>query len=528
VGRIASVRIAWLPSGEAEAGEGETGEGALQDPDTGPGLRSPAGSGDSAVPAARRLAVALLEASPRVMVAAPDLCRVDARGWGRRGGEVALARALHEAAGRTGARVGVGIADGSVAADAAAGLAVAVDAGVFPLARRGGGDREPGPVPGRTRTRIVAPGGSRAFLAALPLSLLGLPEDMTETLRVLGFRTAGELAARRREELEARFGPAGIRAHRRASGEDDELFRPVMPADPPEASVELEAGVRDVEPLLFVLGPLLDRLCGEVGGTGWSIRRLVLRMELEGGGRREVVARPARPTLRRDLLHELCRAGLERSAVARGERGEGRLPAPVVGLAVRAAGRAAPAVRQEDLFRDRIRDPVPATAALSRIRARLGEDVVVAPSPVRDHRPERRSGWRPVSPPGDGATAPDEVTARGGEEGSRGGGTTITEGGGLAGEMADGSVAGVLRLLPEPRPVEVRWEGGRPAAVWDDAGRHDIVAAEGPERLSGDWWRDPYRREYYRVCTAGRELLWLFREYRHDGTLRWWLHGWWD
>ncbi|HKK08520.1 MAG TPA: hypothetical protein VKA44_06525, partial [Gemmatimonadota bacterium] len=76
--RIASVRIASPPAGPP-GGEGAAGSGA-------------AGGGVAPSPV-RRLAAALLAASPRVMVAGPDLCRVDARGWGRRGGEPAFARA---------------------------------------------------------------------------------------------------------------------------------------------------------------------------------------------------------------------------------------------------------------------------------------------------------------------------------------------------------------------------------------------------------------------------------------------------
>ncbi len=94
--------------------------------------------------------------------------------------------------------------------------------------------------------------------------------------------------------------------------------------------------------------------------------------------------------------------------------------------------------------------------------------------------------------------------------------------------MPGSLVPSTLRLLPEPDRVRVRVEQGRPARLWDECGDHELVAAEGPERLSGDWWKDPYRREYFRVCTSSGELLWLFREYHRSGELRWWLHGWWD
>ncbi|HKK27655.1 MAG TPA: hypothetical protein VKB18_06205 [Gemmatimonadota bacterium] len=474
----------------------------------------PAGRGEEPSPA-HRLVAALLEASPRVMVAAPDLCRADARGWGRRGGEAAFARAVHAAAA---VRVGVGIADVRVAADAAAAVALREGgAGDVPLPPTSAGSTPPDAGSSRIvppRTRIVPPGEARSFLAPLPLEVLGLPGPMEETLRTAGFRTVRDLAARERVELEARFGLEGIRAHRRALAEEEGLFRPPPPGEPPEASVELGDGVREVEPLLFVLGPLLDRLCGEVGGAGWHIRRLVLRLGLEEGGRREIAVRPARPTLRRDLLHELCRAGLERSA-ASGAGGEGRLPAPVTALSLRADERAVPEVRQEDLFASRSRDPAAASAAISRIRARLGEDAVVAPAPRPHHRPERRSRWRAIGGPGGGAA---------GAEGRGADGAAPPP----DGASQDEPPPGILRLLPAPRPVEVRCEAGRPAAVHDGEGLHELAAAEGPERLSGDWWDDPYRREYYRVCTARGELLWIFREPRAGGAWRWWLHGWWD
>jgi hypothetical protein len=89
-------------------------------------------------------------------------------------------------------------------------------------------------------------------------------------------------------------------------------------------------------------------------------------------------------------------------------------------------------------------------------------------------------------------------------------------------------IPGVLCLLPDPLPVWVKTVGGRPVELRDGLKTRDIATAEGPERLSGDWWKDPYRREYFRVCTMDGELLWVYREIRRTGELRWWLHGWWD
>jgi protein ImuB len=440
------------------------------------------GAMDGAAGAARAAAI-LLAASPRVAAAGAGLCRADARGWERRGGEAALARALRASASSAGLAVtGVGIADVPVAADAAALLA----------AERGGG-----PV-------IVPPGSAARFLAPFPLAALPLPAHLLETLRALGLRHAGELAARPREELEARFGPDGLRAHRLARGEDDRPFRALRPDAPPEAELDLDSPADSLEPLLFVLRHLLARVCADLADLGRGAVRLDLELVLEDGTRRTAALVPARPTRRDGLLHDLGRAALERA-----RDGTGRLAAPVAGLAVRVVGVAALEARQGDLFRAEWRDPMAAAGVLSRIRARLGEEAVVWPAPRSDPRPESRNAWRPVEM-GSGArpeVAPPPSAAE--DAGAR-------------------EVPGALHLLPEPEPVRVRTEAGRPRELWDGSGCREVEAVEGPERLSGDWWKDPWRREYFRLCTTGGELLWAFREVRRDGALRWWLHGWWD
>lgn len=444
----------------------------------------------------RELTAALLTVSPRVGRAAPDLWRAGAGGWSRRGGEEALAEALREAtaaAGAPGSRVGV--ADVPVASDAAA---------------RAAGEDSP--------VRVVPEGGSRPFLASLPPDLLPVSDEMLRTLRSLGIRRIEQVAARSRWEWAARFGPEGLRLHRWARGRDDRGFRPVRSEDLPGASVEVEEGVEELEPLLFLLRRLLDRTSRDLRSRGKCAARLRLRLLLEEGEEETAEISPARPTRRPELLMDLCRAALERRFREGDGKGgapaaeEGPAPRRVRGVALEVERTAGARARQGHLFARRWRDPMQAAATLSRLRARLGREGVVAPDPDRDHRPEARSRWTPVE-----GESPGDVPS-----------------GLRRGSWRPEAPPPVLRLLPEPRRVEVRTGGegrsggGPPAEVWDDGGRHGVLAAEGPERLSGDWWEDPYRREYYRVCTDEGELLWIFREYRRDGRFRWWLHGWWD
>lgn len=441
----------------------------------------------------RRLSRVLLAGSPRILLAGPTLGRLDARGWDRRGGEEALARVLLEAARREGiAGASVGVADVAVAADAAARVA-ADDAS--------GGPGAP--------VRVVPPGGARAFLAPLSLDVLPLPGELRETLRALGLRRVGELARLDRREVEARLGPGGVRARRRARGEDGRTPAFGTPESPPSASLGLDAPVRSTEPLLFGLRQLLHRLCRDLAGEGRCAARLTVELTPETGEGREVEVTPARPTRREDFLFDLCRAAVERAA------GGDALPAPVEGLSLRVDERAPAETRQGDLFGGLGRDPLEAAAVLSRLRSRLGPDAVARPVAGDGHRPEARDAWAPVDPEGDasgsgGCRSPGRREEEGREEGR---GTALP---------------GVLRLLPEPEPVRVRCRAGRPVALRGPRGRHRVEAAEGPERISGSWWEEPYAREYWWVCTGEGELLWIFRERPPGGGARWRLHGWWD
>ena len=82
--------------------------------------------------------------------------------------------------------------------------------------------------------------------------------------------------------------------------------------------------------------------------------------------------------------------------------------------------------------------------------------------------------------------------------------------------------APALRLLETPEAVEVEWDGDRPCALWWRERRVAIGRASGPERLSGDWWKDGYARDYWRCDSDSGELL-AFRE--RD---RWFVQGWYD
>jgi protein ImuB len=178
-------------------------------------------------------------------------------------------------------------------------------------------------------------------------------------------------------------------------------------------------------------------------------------------------------------LVEQCRALLDTWTLA----------SPVCGLAVAIAATAPAASEQGDLLALGWHDPAAADAAFARLRAELGARAVVRPALRDEHRPERAGAWceddgpRAAAPPPRGSA---------------------------------------LRLLEVPETVEVEWDGDRPCALWWRERRVAIAAAAGPERLSGDWWKDGYARDYWRCDSDSGELL-AFREREH-----WYVQGWYD
>jgi protein ImuB len=72
--------------------------------------------------------------------------------------------------------------------------------------------------------------------------------------------------------------------------------------------------------------------------------------------------------------------------------------------------------------------------------------------------------------------------------------------------------------IPDDPPVLFRWRRLL----------HRIRAADGPERILGEWWRSPEEetqlRDYYCVEDTDGRRFWLFRSGLHPAH-RWFLHG---
>jgi protein ImuB len=451
----------------------------------------------------------LLVASPQVtpVVGAPGLWWVGAGGLEGVGGERGLARALHRLASAWHPSARVGVADSCVAARAATWDYGPPEPVPDPYAEAyarylpAEAPARPAP-PDAPRGCVVVPrGGCAHYLATVPLALVQMEAEVRAGLSALGVRTAGGLAALDAGDVEARWGPAGMSAWRLARGEDRRRPGVVRVEARRSVSAELAAPTTTVEPVLFLVRAALDRLAADLARDGVGAAVVALTLHLDVGATHTVTreARLPRPQARMAPLFERCRALLERGA----------LPGPVCGVTVSVPATGRLGSDQGDLLSPAWHDPAAVEAAFARLRAEFGPNVVVRAVTQDSHRPERAGQWLPVdavdaphAPPPDAPTPdapPDTAPAP--------------------------HAPAALRLLDPPESATVAPDpAGAPSTVhW--RGRSLVVTrADGPERLSGEWWADPYRRDYWRCATPAGLLL----TYRDRTAGGWWIQGWYD
>ncbi|MGC4875126.1 DNA polymerase Y family protein [Micromonospora sp. DT43] len=198
---------------------------------------------------------ALEELVAGVEVVRPGACAVAARGPSRYlGGEEAAAERLIEHVAQSClVESQVGIADGVFAAG---------------LAARAG--------------RVVAPGGTQAFLAGMPVEALGR-SALADLLRRLGVRTLGDFAALPAGDVLARFGFDGALAHRLAAGRD---HRPLAVRQPPTdltVTSTYDEPIDRVDAAAFAARALAEQLHDRLAGHGLACTRLGIEAVTEHG-----------------------------------------------------------------------------------------------------------------------------------------------------------------------------------------------------------------------------------------------------
>jgi protein ImuB len=359
---------------------------------------------------------------------------------------------------------------------------------------------------------VVLPGRQRAALAPLPPAALRLPPATVELMDRLGLRRVEDLYNLTPSVITPRFGALAVRRLGQAVGAAAEAL---SPRQPPVAYLTRQIfaePVSDPEDIARAVGLLLDHLCRELARAGRGARQLELTAYRSDGSLQRLSLGASRPS--RDAKH-LRRLFTE------------KLPQidPGFGIEVMTLGAtltATLAAQQGELRRVEEKSASGADGAqtlpelVDRLGSRLGLEAVRAPRLTESHLPERAFALAsPVGAP-TGGEASEKVPGK-----ARGKANDDWQ-------KTPHPKLRPLRLLARPEPVEAvsLLPDYPPAQFRWRRMLHQVVRAEGPERLLGEWWQtdpeagDAPPRDYFRVEDEDGRRYWL---YRADG--RWFLHG---
>jgi protein ImuB len=373
----------------------------------------------------------------------------------------------------------------------------------------------------RRDDRLVAPGGQRSAIGALPVTALRLSADNVETLHRLGLRRVADLYPLPRAPLVQRFGADLVMRLDQALGRQEETIEPRRPAPPFRCRMAFAEPIGRPEDIAAATGRLLAALCGQLESAGMGARRIELSLHRVDGSLAHTQIGTSRPNRDPDHLMRLFNEplgqldsgfGVELMILA------ARVAQPLSHRQAALPGRQVASGQVGDEENKAIGELV------DRLSGRLGAANVIRLLPQQSHLPERaqqRVAAHSHDLPTDGALA-------------------------LKREWLGFAAVRALRpvrLLAEPEPIDVI------APVPDDPplqfrwrqATHRVVRVDGPERLANEWWREASAvtggglattvRDYYRIETDDGQRYWVYRDGPFNTppaggrTARWYLHG---
>jgi len=367
-----------------------------------------------------------------------------------------------------------------------------------------------------------ANGEERSLLTPLPLGALRLEAPTVAALARVGLKRIGDIIDLPRAPLTARFGTALLRQLDRALGREHEPLNPRLPVAPYVAEQRFHEPIGREEDVLGTVEKLAARLAFALERRGDGARRIELTLFRTDGELRRIAAGTSRPlrdpydirALFAERLAALADAldpgfgfDMARLEVAVAE------PCPPEQIGIGGAEDTVEIDRQVDKLADRLS----ARLGAQRVRRLIAQD---------SHIPEIAA-----------ATVPAQMSGQK--------------------DLADGWAAfrrhraeadlppRPLRLLTRPEPIEAVAEvpDGPPLRFRWRRALHEVIAAEGPERIEGAWWSEPghasenLARDYFRVEDKAGLRFWLFRAGLYRDLTRedvaqgaiaapgWFLHG---
>jgi protein ImuB len=349
---------------------------------------------------------------------------------------------------------------------------------------------------------IIVAGEEYIALAALPLAALRLPDETVAALARVGLKHIGDILDLPRAPLTARFGADLLRKLDRALGREREPLSPGLPIAPYVAERSFHEPIAREEDVLACIVRLAARLETALTARGDGARRLELALFRTDGAVKRIAVGTSRPLRDPQAIRALF---VERLA-ALGDEIDPGFGFDLARLSVLNAE----TCTDEQIGLGTREDQAGLDRLIDRLSARLGRRRVSRLVARDSHIPELAA-----------ASVPAQAMTRAefGWDACR------------RFRAAAGLSQRPLRLLAKPEPIADVFAlvpDGPPARFRWRRALHEVVHAEGPERIEGAWWSEGGpARDYFRVEDKAGLRFWLFRRglYRDTQTPLWFLHG---
>ena len=346
----------------------------------------------------------------------------------------------------------------------------------------------------------IPPGENKKYLSSLPLAALRLDEEMLKNLQLLGLNQIGDLFKIPRKSLAQRFEQRLLSRLDQALGVEPEPISPRQSVPISFVQKKFQTPITSVQILAQVTHELLVRLCELLKKKNHAIRCATLNIFSTNSRSQQVKIETSRKICDPDPLAILFKEHLQHIRFNLDD-GEG-----VEAVKLESTLTEHSYSTQDSLdFKDTFHTSTQADNEhalydlLDRLTNRLTKSAVVRFTPHQSHVPERA-----VRFPASNITNPNMSW-------------DIYQPRPLC--LFNPAIrVEAVAMTPDKPPILFRWKNQT----------HRIIRASGPERISGEWWKnDTWTRDYYQVENRNGARFWLYREgmYQDTESPKWWLHG---
>lgn len=338
------------------------------------------------------------------------------------------------------------------------------------------------------RHPIILSSKQATAISNLPPAALRLTRDIHEKLQKLGFRSIGPLLELPPSILRRRFGQFLLLRIDQALGHVEEYLEPLVSPIPYYEHLHCLEPISTKAGIEIAIEKLLEMICLRLKSDGKGIRKAILKCHRIDG--RKVQASISTTKGSHSVSHLLHLFNLQVSKIE---------PALGIELFIMEV----PRVEDMETVQEQLWSEAKGLAdtalaqLLDRISGKVGAAAIQRYLPAEHHWPERSVKL---------ATSLDEVPQ-----------TNWTE------------YMRPIRLLDIPETIEVMsLVPDHPPKLFIHKGkRHNLIKADGPERIGREWWRDKgEHRDYYAVEDSEGQRYWVFRSGHYNSSnVCWYLHG---